>query len=61
MTRVDMAPTFESLVGEYGEAVLYGWIDGDPTPTRCPYECEVEPDGVCPHGYPSLLVLAGLI
>jgi hypothetical protein len=23
--------------------------------------CTVEPDGVCPHGYPSWLIQAGLI
>jgi len=24
-------------------------------------ECDVEPDGVCPNGWPSILIAAGLI
>ena len=30
-------------------------------PTICPEGCEVEPDGKCPHGYSSVLLLLGLI
>ncbi len=39
----------------------FDWIDGGATPTVCPEGCEVEPDGYCPHGYESVLVMAGLI
>ena len=30
-------------------------------PACCEDECEVEPDGECPHGHPSILLEAGLI
>ena len=30
-------------------------------PTACPNGCEVEPDGKCCHGYPSPLLVLGLI
>lgn len=27
----------------------------------CPHGCWVEPDGICPHGKPSWLIVMGLI
>ncbi len=30
-------------------------------PTECPEGCIVEPDGICPHGYESVLLELGLI
>jgi hypothetical protein len=30
-------------------------------PTRCEHGCEVEPDGICPHGHKSMLLLLGMI
>ena len=30
-------------------------------PALCSEDCEVEPDGHCPHGAPSLLLALGLI
>ncbi len=30
-------------------------------PACCSEYCEVEPDGYCEHGYPSVLVKLGLI
>lgn len=30
-------------------------------PAMCSEGCEVEPDGTCPHGNPSLLISLGLI
>lgn len=29
--------------------------------TACPHGCVVEPDGVCPHGFSSPLLILGLI
>ena len=29
--------------------------------TDCPADCEIEPDGICPHGYLSAGLTAGLI
>ena len=31
------------------------------TEVLCNEGCTVEPDGECPHGYPSILLAAGLI
>jgi len=33
----------------------------DVYPALCSHDCQVEPDGHCPHGEPSLLLAAGLI
>jgi hypothetical protein len=30
-------------------------------PALCDEGCEVEPDGHCPHGCPSMLLIAGLV
>lgn len=30
-------------------------------PALCSDECEVEPDGECEHGHPSILVALGMI
>lgn len=30
-------------------------------PALCSEHCEVEPDGVCPHGHPSFMIEAGII
>lgn len=30
-------------------------------PAMCDEECEVEPDGHCPHGAPSLSIVLGII
>ena len=40
------------------QAVLFG---EENAPALCNEGCEVEPDGVCPHGCPSILRDAGLI
>lgn len=33
-----------------------GW-----SPTKCPEGCPVEPDGICPHGYKSVVLELGFI
>jgi hypothetical protein len=33
----------------------------DTYPALCDQGCEVEPDGQCPHGAPSLLLALGMI
>lgn len=35
--------------------------DIEPAPALCTQLCEVERDGACPHGCPSLLREAGLV
>ena len=43
------------------EALLeYSELD-DLYPALCSEGCEVEPDGHCPHGVPSLLLALGMI
>ena len=38
----------------------YSELD-DSYPAICSEDCQVEPDGHCPHGAPSLLLAVGLI
>jgi hypothetical protein len=46
--------TAEDALVEYSERdALY--------PAMCSENCEVDPDGHCPHGAPSLLLVLGLI
>ena len=45
------------LIEELGPEALMDSV----IPTRCEHGCEVEPDGVCPHGAQSVMLLAGLI
>jgi hypothetical protein len=40
------------------EAVLFG---DENALALCDEQCEVEPDGTCPHGCPSFLRAAGII
>jgi len=35
--------------------------DDSIVPACCSEGCEVEPDGICVHGYPSILLAYGLI
>ena len=43
---------------EIAEAVMFG---DENAPALCTEGCEVEPDGKCQHGCPSILRTAGLI
>jgi hypothetical protein len=43
---------------EICQAVL---IAEENAPALCDEGCEVEPDGTCPHGCPSILRAAGMI
>ena len=43
---------------EMAEAVLFG---DQNALALCDEQCEVEPDGTCPHGCPSFLSAAGII
>lgn len=36
-------------------------MDERHAPALCSAGCEVEPDGRCPHGYPSILIELGMI
>lgn len=40
------------------EAVI---MDDENAPALCSEGCEVEPDGVCPHGFQSIVLERGLI
>jgi hypothetical protein len=46
--------TFEAMA----EAVMFG---DENALALCDEQCEVEPDGSCPHGCPSFLRAAGII
>lgn len=47
-----------ALIKEFGHVEV---LMDSVIPTRCEHGCEVEPDGECPHGAKSVLLLAGLI
>jgi hypothetical protein len=36
-------------------------LDEGGSPTKCPEGCSVEPDGICPHGYKSVVLELGFI
>ena len=61
-----MKVTLKPLLDQHGyssveEALAeYGELD-DTYPAICSEDCQVEPDGYCPHGAPSLLLAAGWI
>jgi len=46
--------TAEDALNDYSPA-------DDVFPALCDESCEVEPDGHCPHGAPSLLLALGLV
>jgi hypothetical protein len=43
---------------DISQAVIFG---EENAPALCDEGCEVEPDGTCPHGCPSILRAAGMI
>lgn len=43
------------------QAALEEWSADSVVPAMCDEGCEVEPDGECEHGCPSILVRMGLI
>lgn len=43
------------------QEALEAWIDEASCPSMCSEGCEVEHDGECPHGHPSIIVKFGLI
>ena len=42
-------------------AALEEWSSDSVVPALCHEGCEVEPDGCCEHGHPSILVRMGVI
>jgi hypothetical protein len=44
-----------------GIETLIEWEAEGGCEAACPEGCWVEPDGVCPHGKPSWLIVMGLI
>jgi len=65
MSRNPVRLTLEELLERDGRslnAILQAVVlDGENAPALCDHGCEVEPDGTCPHGCPSILLAAGLI
>lgn len=57
------------LEGEYGIEegseeefeILQEFVTESIVPALCSEGCQVEPDGFCPHGNPSVLIERGLI
>lgn len=57
--------TVEQVAKNFGyESVsdlLVEYGDESVVPACCEEECEVEPDGCCPHGNPSIFIALGVI
>jgi len=61
-----MQITLDDWLAQNGYAsadeALADYSEGDAVyPALCGEDCQVEPDGHCPHGAPSLLLALGLI
>ncbi len=56
-------PQFVELYGEDGALLLVeeALFDQSACPALCTEGCDVEPDGACPHGCPSVLLAIGMI
>jgi hypothetical protein len=54
----DMLKQQGSTFEEMANAVMFG---DENAIALCTEQCEVEPDGTCPHGCPSFLRAAGII
>ena len=65
MRRNSSRLTIEEFLARDGRTlheILQAVLIGDENaPALCDHGCEVEPDGTCPHGCPSILLAAGLI
>jgi len=48
--------TSEEWMEQLGE-----WVSDGIVPALCDEGCEVEPDGHCEHGHPSVLIALGMI
>jgi hypothetical protein len=46
---------------EYAEVELDELVFESIVPACCEDMCQVEPDGTCPHGHPSVLLALGVI
>ena len=40
---------------------LEEWMNDSMAPALCSEGCEVEPDGTCEHGFPSIFIAIGVI
>lgn len=41
--------------------LIAGWIEESVVPALCDHGCEIEPDGLCQHDQPSILIKLGFI
>jgi hypothetical protein len=63
-----MLMTLKEFRAEHGitsgtemQDALAEWTTDSVVPAMCKEGCEVEPDGACEHGCPSILVAVGMI
>jgi hypothetical protein len=54
-TKITVSEALENSGLELEECISY------PCPACCSEGCEVEPDGTCEHGNPSILLSLGMI
>jgi hypothetical protein len=58
-----MKASLEQIAEEYGYdsviEMIHEYVFDSVIPACCTEGCEVEPDGKCCHGHPSILIVAG--
>jgi hypothetical protein len=64
----EMLMTLKEFRAEHGiesgtdmQEALTDWVTDSVVPAMCKDGCEVEPDGICEHGCPSILVAVGVV
>lgn len=60
-----MKISLNEVAEEYGydsvEEMIDDYMFVSVVPACCSHGCEVEPDGRCPHGNPSILIELGIV
>jgi hypothetical protein len=60
-TVIEMNNRRQKMTEQKKQPQLIQWEAQGGCEAACPHGCWVEPDGHCPHGKPSWLIVMGLI
>lgn len=60
-TKISLSQVAEELAYDDIMEMLSDYSMDSVVPACCSECCQVEPDGHCPHGFPSILIKAGII
>ena len=59
--KTNLRETAEIYGYDSVDDMIENYMWGSVVPACCTEECEVEPDGTCSHGNPSILIECGVI